>query len=668
MKELYVMNQILTSLGIIASFHDNDRSVLDAFVPAVEFCIASLNAEHDANHYNIADLQDKLFRSTGLSISQFSLKNLLKRFHRQKTIYLMSDDSFRILETFKEIQPEYLESVQFFTRNIKKFIKNYREFSHDERSEEEITDWIYKFIADHKNSVEINRGNISADNGIDNYSLFVEFLRHINEYDNDLVEIFTGIYRGYTLCELFNTSKFDSDISLAKELTVYLDSNFILRLLDLQAERFTKQTKELYGLLKKNNIKLKVFEETLKEVKDVISYYRQTYQHNKNLCDIFYGNDNIDGVLGAFCRRKLTNTNIDQILETIDSTISEYGISCDSINRYKVSYDERNVELLYKRKYGPSLDETNKECRYRINKCKTYLEIIETIKYLRTRTGATASCLGDSKYVFLTCDWKLFKFIKDEFDGSFGFFPIITQELLSDDMLVLNPQDFSKLSFDLLISAYTNSKYLDIAILSDIKQKIHEIAKTNPTEADLIIRATKNVEYFDEISQLYDDNDQVSERQLIDFVNERKDILQKDEIAHADQLAKYQIKLDEAEEQNNTLTRENSEISQKYANLLTNNNEYIKNELKKYKKKIKIITISVTVIVSICEILGAVWSFLSSLNNTNKVGLIIGGIILTLTTLATCLVSALKFQTNEHYEKLVNKKEQQLNDKLLVKE
>ena len=41
-------NQILTSLSIITSFHNKDKSVIDAFLPIVEYGIATLNKE--TNH------------------------------------------------------------------------------------------------------------------------------------------------------------------------------------------------------------------------------------------------------------------------------------------------------------------------------------------------------------------------------------------------------------------------------------------------------------------------------------------------------------------------------------------------------------------------------------------------------------------------------------------
>ena len=72
-------NQILTSLSIITSFHNKDKSVIDAFLPIVEYGIATLNLTKGTNHYDLQSLQEQIEQSIGIKINALSLKSLMKK-------------------------------------------------------------------------------------------------------------------------------------------------------------------------------------------------------------------------------------------------------------------------------------------------------------------------------------------------------------------------------------------------------------------------------------------------------------------------------------------------------------------------------------------------------------------------------------------------------------
>lgn len=97
------------------------------------------------------------------------------------------------------------------------------------------------------------------------FETLFEFIKHIYYQEDELVKIFEDINFGYRLCSLVEKEEQIEKIKL-KDFVIFLDSNFILRLLDLQEECFSDETKELFELLSKSGAKLKIFQETINEV------------------------------------------------------------------------------------------------------------------------------------------------------------------------------------------------------------------------------------------------------------------------------------------------------------------------------------------------------------------------------------------------------------------
>lgn len=95
--------------------------------------------------------------------------------------------------------------------------------------------------------------------------------------------------------------------------------------MDLQEAISTNETAELFKTLKDNQIKLTIFNETIEEIKNVLSFYLSIYKKNsEGYTAIVASTENISGVLGAFFRRKLSFTQIENLIDNVDKFISEH--------------------------------------------------------------------------------------------------------------------------------------------------------------------------------------------------------------------------------------------------------------------------------------------------------------------------------------------------------
>lgn len=589
-------DQILTSLSIITAFHNKNHSILEAFIPLTEYGIALLCNESDAGHFDTESLKERILQSSGIQINTLTLKSLLKKLKKEGLIELLEQGNyFKVITSFKKGQDEYLEVLTDNQRKVHKFVKEYKNYSNDIREEHELTVWIYDFICEYRKFIDVSNNGISTQFESDKYQNFLSFLSYINEYESELTEIFHSIYFGANIYSLINSSQSTIAKKALQNLVVYLDSNFILRLMDLQEAISTNETTELFKTLKDNQIKLLIFDETIEEVKNVLNFYLSIYKKNsEGYTAIVASTENISGVLGAFFRRKLSFTQIEDLIDNVDKFISEHGISIDYLSRYKIAPSQDDVENLFAIKYDQRNDDKSRP--YRIKKCEHYIQIIESIKYLRNRSHQPSSCLGNSKYIFLTCDLKLNKYCRS-ITPNYKFPCIISQEMLANDLLLFAPAVFNKISFRLLIALYRTSNYIDVHTLDRLKDTIDEVAKDNPTEASFIIEATRSCEDYKELNKLL--NDDVDDKpQLLALAEERKRLSKESEStiqAQKIKIAEDEIAATAATEKIKTLENKLQEASEREQVLLQQQKEQHKklfaDDMISYVKKIRKISI-----------------------------------------------------------------------------
>ena len=518
-KEKIMNEHMLTNYGIIRSFHDQGKSVIDTLLPLVEYGVAEIIKDEKA-HYDKSSLKNLIFTHTGVKIHDITLTNLLKKLEKKGVLRLFSKNQyFQILAEKKLDVQKYLSSIQSSERKLNKFIGAYRQFSGDAQDVETIKKFIYDFIR--YNS--INNCTLGEDQlGLIKFEPLFEFIKYIYYQEDELVKIFEDINFGYRLCSLVEKEEQIEKIKL-KDFVIFLDSNFILRLLDLQEECFSDETKELFELLSKSGAKLKIFQETINEVISVIEYYKQKYAREKNTIVDFVEASRINGVYGAFYRRALEITQIDNIVENLQRNIENFGITIDNIERYNLSPNEAEVVSLYERKYGET-DQKDKDYRY--TKCKNYISIIEIIKWNRKTREIYAKSFAESKYIFLTCDWKVYRHNLNGRNIKVSYPEIIIQEAIVDNLMLFFPESYGKIAVDLLVSVYQSSQYLNVHDLASFERNIKSIIEEDPSMSSYVLKAMKNIENYDEISQLYQQDEQEAIEGLKQIVELQK---QKDE-------------------------------------------------------------------------------------------------------------------------------------------
>lgn len=579
--------EILTNLSVIASFHNRNCSVLNAFLPIVEYGVSILFDEGHANHFDTQLLQDTIKQNTGIYINSISLKTLLKRLEKDKCITLFDRGQyFCALEKNRIVKEHFLSAQREDKRNVNALLLKYKDFSKDERSIEELNEWFYSFLKLYRRFISIDNSEIFVkkdDIVAGEYFKLLSFIKNINETDDFLSKTFIKIYFGLNLYSLLEANFTESPKLKLNDLTVYLDSNFILRLLDLQGKDFTNETNELYYSLINCGVRLVVFDETISEIRSVLKYYLEQYKEKKDSFNSLFGTpDNIDGVLGAYFRRGLSIVQIENLIDKLPEKIRQLNIQTDNIEHYNQSVKSEDIEALYNEKYAQYEEES---ITYRRKKVENYLKIIKIMQYKRKNIRGACSCLANCGFVFLTCDYKVLFYNKSKANMNNRYPEVISQEILANDLLFLSPQETGKISLGLMISLLNASNYLNVHILDKLSDTIAEIAQENPEMRDYLVLVTRNSEYYAQLNEIYIGDENDSKKIVIELAKNEQRNEQERERLHKDELEAKDEVLQGIISDNDRLKAEKTELSEKYSNLRNRNIDNAKNEFDHFKRK-----------------------------------------------------------------------------------
>ena len=84
---------------------------------------------------------------------------------------------------------------------------------------------------------------------------------------------------------------------------------------------------------------------------------------------------------------------------------------------------------------------------------------------------------------------------------------------------------YGKIAVDLLVSVYQSSQYPNVHDLASFDQNIKSIIEEDPSMSSYVLKATKNIEHYDEIAQLYqqEEQDRIEGLKQIVEIQKKKD-------------------------------------------------------------------------------------------------------------------------------------------------
>lgn len=433
---------------------------------------------------------DEFSKKVDLLVIQSELGKLTSE---NKLIYDKKENVFKIVNVEFNYMDEYnkaARSTVLFIQAMKEFINQFSSKSND-LSGSKLFNHLHKFISIYLLEIvqvfSDKKIKIKDDEKSELHSLIETFIANTVIKNNEYYKSFENIYNGIMLLFIFEEcgkifEKSDYDFG---EKSLFLDTNIILRILELQDSIQNLKGQELLKYFKDSKFSVSISTETWEETCGLIMGYASV--HRK-----FIKGNNVSHIYQIMKNINIDPNNLTAFTNEIKSKLSDIGIQVvpiDNTNENEFYDIENESEELAKIKYENRNDFNSTEefnakdfnNYYRVKAAKYDLKNVRNI--FKMRNGKASHTFEKEKYYFITADYQLRKFVREKY--KFNGQPVV----LSDSTLAFllfykdpnNSRGFGANSF---VNAHFNSKRLSIlnwySYYNAVKNKFHnkELSKS----------------------------------------------------------------------------------------------------------------------------------------------------------------------------------------------
>lgn len=428
------MNQ-LTYLVSIKTFFEKDNDYISAF----SYIVLQVLTKHKQTNTQI---QEKINKQFSIRIPTSFIKTCLKRL---KKIGITSVEMSVLSERGEELLQNISTQVADANREINGLvdkIQTYISSKNIHATNEEILKNLIKLIESKTQDIASGFKKISfTENKNSDFEItrqIVHFLIEVEERDAIAFKTLRDIGQGVILHAILNKEDPDKIAASFSPLTIFLDTNVVFGLLELADYETNSTCKEIVALVRQHkNIELRLFPFTVEEIRNFIEaqmkHYNSASANVRYIC-----------LSGA---RKILSKKSNATLKLLQDNFvrdlnKKFGIvvsndysdnlytseQINELNKLKIDY-----ENLYKMPSQPSLEhDVNAFCWVK-----------------KLRKGKVYS-IEDSKYLFLTLDNKLFRWVANKHQTSRP--EVITIEAFTAILWIKTPSLNSNLPIHNLIA------------------------------------------------------------------------------------------------------------------------------------------------------------------------------------------------------------------------
>jgi len=340
--------------------------------------------------------------------------------------------------------------------------------------------------------------------------ILCNYVKDISREENDYYKIFLKIFLGAVACLSFRYANFSEYNKDLKGCKIYLDTNIVFSLLSLQYPEFNGPIKELFDLIKKSGMTIRVFDFTVEEIRNyLVSCSRMSDIYPKAL--------KINSVCGYIKKeQQMSSEQIKYLAGNIDKRLEELNLKIERTGIILKFYKPNNEIIPILRKYK-AFQPTHAQ--------RHDLAAIDQIKKIRKNRGFGK--LEESVALFLTSDGKLSRYNFELDHKNQGTIPeTIVDRLLTGILWLKNPRYIIKLTS--LISACSRDVFISEMAWTKFVQIAAEVKNELNSENDL--KTLWYHEYIEEVLSSIDDDeveDKINKDFILDSINKSKEFFEK---------------------------------------------------------------------------------------------------------------------------------------------
>lgn len=618
------------------------KGPIDIFIPLIKRVLSKMNSNGIFQGKSVLEIKNVADELYSIDFPIPVLKKILIEICKEvntddKTHFVLYKDGAFSINEFTFV--EYEEIIENQTRDINELEDFFKQFCETSDLKIENSDSIFKFIEKNKFNLSKYISNSQPKNGFD-YTAeaqFVNFFKQIPLIYGKIKNIYLGsIIAGYI--------EYNSD-EAEREIELLFDTNFIVGLIDLNTPESTHTCRTLLEIAKQQKFKIRILKDTIDETKNLLETKAEFFDKS-----FLQKKVNPEDVYNACDRRNISKSDLERIADNLENTISKFGISIiyqteKLNNEAKFTEEYRLFEKVRQSKKSALHDAT---AILYINKTRK-IKIKEFDKVNAWFVNNSTSSDGDNI------------FLKD------GFQP---ESIKADDLLNIlwlsNPQinkkiegnDLAEIGLTSIISLSLNNDLPKSKILRELDDNIHKYAKEEISDSDIIRVATritnKQLRDIEKLNELAEKDKVEFVKRLEEEATKQKRIEElrikklehifKDISKKSDELEKIKKDFEEKTKGIDRIVKEKDSstskvsdlerelLKEKNLNIEIKRNEWINNELKKWRRKtwIEFFILTSIMIAGIIYVLYiSDWNFANAISyfTVLKSNLLISGLI-----------------------------------------
>jgi hypothetical protein len=438
------MIDILVSYSLIKSIYETKKDYLDVFVP---FLLASFPEGEEECGSNI--MAKNIKEKFGLEIPEYTLTTIIKKAKRNDFIdWKQNKCSLKVkgknyLSEIKLIENEERGKIITLIEDIKNFFASQYKIS---LNSTKILEILNIFLKTHQLPLInfFNPKSIQEEwpGKFDKYYEFylVEYIKLAKEQKPDVFNILEKMFYG----AIFSTILFKKNIPETNKkfntTQIFLDTNFVFRILDFDYSFICKPAKELFELLKKDKkFQLKVFDFTIDEMVRVLKEYgKEEYK--------YFPKVKVASIYSNLKNKGWTKEDCINFISKIEKEIYNLEINIEytnvDLNKWEIPINDIYSKIIQYKPEQKILAQKHDVCA------------IEKIREIRKHSRREIENCGA---LFLTSDLRLtrFNFIELGHKEKATVPEVISDRFLTTLLWLKNPVALKELPLETILSTQT---------------------------------------------------------------------------------------------------------------------------------------------------------------------------------------------------------------------
>ncbi len=340
--------KILTSYCFLAALTERQSDIFKGvFIPVTKRALSYYNLKGKTSGFD-TDIQEAIKELYDIDIPILVVRHILRAIESAMSRREKANNGFKLMENGKSFEVKeyaFLDNEERYkqgSRDVNFLQQAFQTYLQKQGENTEQTPSFSDFINTNKNKITAffsGKKHIERNDIEQSFIQHVNFLEYIEANHHQLYEIAENLYLGSLVASLLET-EIDFAAKFSQGETYYLDTQIILKAMDLQGESDTMPVIEILDLIKSVGGKLRVLNITLEEINFILSNAINNYNSQYPTTTI---ND-------ACIRRKKNKAwlmtiqgKLEVELEKTLKIIKE-DISAKKIEEYKKSNDLKDLK------------------------------------------------------------------------------------------------------------------------------------------------------------------------------------------------------------------------------------------------------------------------------------------------------------------------------------